>query len=131
MTITPDQADRLKQGVTKTPWRAIKRDWEIHPTGIVRDADDETIGAAEGGHVDPEFTHGQADLIAAAPDMAETIAGMKYEHAVEIYHEVAGVWIRYGNWVEVQEVAELDLSGDDRTRLVRRLVSDPEVIDGE
>lgn len=128
MTITPDQADRLKQGVTKTPWRAIKSDLEIHPTGIVRDADDETIGAAEGGHVDPEFTHGQADLIAAAPDMAETIAGMTEEWGVLVHGRVNRWTDRQDADAEMVACRKLRLDA----RLVRRLVSAPvEVIDGE
>lgn len=74
----------------------------------------------------------KARAVMAAPEMAETIAGMKFEHAVEMHHEAAGAWVRVTDWIEVREVAEQRLHDDDGCRLVRRLVSAPvEVIDGE
>ena len=135
MTITPEQARELRDGIRNTPWRAIKSDFKIDPTGIVRDAEDETIGAAEGGHVDPDFTHGQADLIAAAPGMAETIAGMEWEWAVQ--HQEGETWHYVHSWRKSLSEAEWDLrknkgwSPDSTFRIVRRLVSSPEVVDGE
>ena len=72
-----------------------------------------------------------ADLAAAAPDLAQTIAGMRWEYAVETMAE--GRWEDIWNlWSTEKEAREeyADLIHDDEDgdyRLVRRLVGPVEV----
>ena len=69
------------------------------------------------------------ELIAAAPDLAETIAGMTLEYAVQ---EFVGYWReRGGEFPNVVEARRfLDMKQEDAPmRIVRRLVSDVEVVE--
>ena len=121
--ITPEKADRLKQDATDGPW-------EIHP---------------DYGTVEPDVISGEGcrfvasdadlDLIAAAPDLAKTIAGMRWEYAVELLYD--GEWGDIGEpWSTEEEARERyallsHANSIGVYRLVRRLVGPVEVIDGE
>lgn len=81
--------------------------------------------------------HGDYTLAAAAPDLAQTVAGMTYEYAVQI-ESPRGGWILTGApWQHSREGAEEELRNPLvvprgwNARLVRRLVSNPEVIDND
>ena len=92
-----------------------------------------------------------AELAAHAPVMAEQIASMRYEYAVQVLlSDGAGgyVWhfadedslpfgslkpheVRWYTNKEAQEIldAEVDYFGHDGIRIVRRLVAEPEVVE--
>lgn len=133
MTIRPDQARELLYGATPGPWEMVYEEWE-NPEGIPCESwtvCDQNDGLMETADFD-SATHDPAantTLAAAAPDMAETIAGMTELWAVEEMADDGGWW-RVTVWHTNRADAESFLQGSDR-RLVRRLVSAPEVIDGE
>lgn len=80
MTITPDQADRLKQAATPGPW-VKRRDLDGNPLPVVVSTsrgDRHHIMTADPA-ASPERKQADTDLIAAAPDLAQTIAGMSEE----------------------------------------------------
>ena len=135
-SITPEKAQELRDAATPGPWR------------VETEAPCEccTYVAAPAAAVctpDPE----DAPLIAAAPDLAHTVAGLRYEYAVEVdtpegkayalesdegmvYHIANPA---YADWEEDRDDMEIfatraarDLAAT--TRVVRRLVSEPEVV---
>lgn len=110
--ITREQAKKLRDGVGNIPWKAVKYDGGRIRTGHISDADGFTIGAAEAGFVAPEFTHGQTDLLAAAPDLAETVIAQ----ADEIEHlkaQIGGMTAEWG-----VEIDRTDAVMDGSTRHV-------------
>lgn len=147
MTITPQQAQALRQGISPGKWRH---------DGLPRPGEDpmratEIYSTDEYGviaYVQP--CKADADAIALVPDMAEQIAGMEWEYAPQTHLDgtwkyVTGVvWKVNGNydistsrtatgalWFEdpdeVREACEeLDVA---TYRIVRRLVGEPEMID--
>lgn len=135
MTITPDQAQTLLDGATPGPWRALHDQWEDEDGTPCEDF--YVLGGPDGilhtEDFDPDTHNPVANttLAAAAPDLAQTIAGMRWQYAVEVYHTDAKCWIQGSNWISHFKVAEQDLGdyGDDRTRLVRRLVGPVEVVE--
>lgn len=136
MTITPEQASELLDGATPGPWSSHHDEWEDE-NGIECE-DFYVIGGTDGilstENFDPDNHYPVANttLAAAAPDMAETIAGMAWQHAVEVYNADAKCWIQSSNWISNRKVAEQDIDAYSRayggapTRLVRRLVGPTE-----
>lgn len=122
--VSPERARELREGTTPGPWETERIDGALHvlvPSGN---------GAPE-----------EADLplIAAAPDLAEIVAGMTYEYTVYVYSgdriimqcgfeddEVAG-WT--DNWTVAAYLRESLIEDGRDARLVRRLVSAPEVVE--
>ena len=128
MTITPGQARELLYGATPGPWRALHDRWEDE-YGIPCE-DFYVLGGPDGilhtEDFDPD-THNPAantTLAAAAPDLAQTIAGMRWEYGVE---QATGTT----QWFRSRSMAEAHAEVRGAFRLVRRLVSTLEVIDGE
>lgn len=134
MTITPDQADRLKRAATDGPWELDEHDaimngrvFRLRQPGKpgIR------VSATVYGH------NGDPELIAAAPDLAQTIAGMRWEYAVEdlngdfldlnddAYSDVETLWTWH------REVAEETHAAEYGSTLVRRLAGPIEPIDKE
>ena len=118
MIITPDQAQNLLDGATPGPW------W-IHPAY---------------GTVEPDVISGEGcrfvatdedlNLSAKAPGMAQTIAGMTVEYALETLWGTGHDWAVTTGWFPTPERAWADLALDTGpTRLVRRLVSETEVVE--
>lgn len=125
MTITPDQARELLDGATPGPWELRDTDALMGGRAFhLRQSGKPGIRASVttyGHNDDPE-------LLAAAPDLAQTIAAQKWEYGVEYLGRVT-------HWGS-REFAENDLEeylevGVFLARLVRRLVGPAEVIDGE
>ena len=117
MTITPDQADRLAQWSTSGKWE------HYDDYGMISLRSGDTAIATDLNVQD-------ADLIAAAPDLAQTIAGMTWEYAVEHEH-TPGKWHRVTEWgPEANPYQPGHVLSDDE-RIVRCLVGPVEVIDGE
>lgn len=116
MTITPDQADQWAQRATDGPW-SIDPDYGTVEPDVI---------SGEGCRF--EASDEDLALIAAAPDLARTIAGMRWEYAVEHLGHVSP----WGS----RESAEDDLRYYLRTsmfipHLVRRLVGPVEPISKE
>jgi hypothetical protein len=107
MTITPDQADRLKKNATSGPWTAY-REYPEYFMQVYSDKD--KSGITDNGVVEDA----DAALIAAAPDLAQTIAGMEWEW---------GVLRPWGetSWFQKEEHAR-EWQKELGTPLVRRLV---------
>ena len=125
MTITPDQADQWAQTATDGPWYV-----HTDPDGtlIHDDTGNRCIAVEQAGS---DYRKADLDLAAAAPDLAQTIAGMREEWAVEMYHDVDDTWRQYTTWVATREGASQHLTADlgwaRQYRLVRRLVGPVEV----
>ena len=124
--ITPDQAQTLLDGATPGPWKK-RRDRDGTPIAVVVSAgptDRHHIMTAEPA-CSEERAQADTGLIAAAPALAQTIAGMRWEYAVEHLGHVSP----WGS----RESAEDDLRYYLRTsmfipHLVRRLVGPAEPI---
>lgn len=130
MTITPDQADRLKRDATDGPWMLDQQDPDEAPMIMsTRVENGLIIGTYIAECVEED---GDARLIAAAPDMAETIAGMEYEYAAQVKER--GEWFYIGlygpdePWGPEEDVREYQVRCQiPGARLVRRLVGPVEV----
>jgi hypothetical protein len=134
MTITPDQAQNLLDGATPGPWSSHHDEWEDE-NGIECE-DFYVIGGTDGilstENFDPDNHDPVANttLAAAAPDMAETIAGMKTEYAVQ---SKAGALTQlyYGRdviWTDT-ELTAWQVAHEIGGVVVRRFVTDPEVVE--
>lgn len=134
--MTPEQAQELLGGTTPAPWHVHIRD--RHFLG-----ETETwlyVGDTPALPVDHQ-------LMSAAPALAEQIANMHYEYAVQVLMG-DGEWyfadedslpfgslkpyeVRWGTKEEAKEIhdSEVDYFDHDGIRIVRRLVSTPEVVE--
>lgn len=127
--MTPEQARGLRNNATPGPWELERIDGFLHvvlPTGN---------GAPE---------ECDLPLIAAAPALAELVAGLRYEYAVQI-EDVAGETrlaksahgttsdINAAWWTSAPNTALADhwreRTNADDVRIVRRLVGEPEVVE--
>ena len=121
MNITPDQARALLDGATPGPWCLRETDVLMNARAFhIRKVGQPGIrvrATTYGHNDDPE-------LIAAAPDMAETIAEMQWEYGVE---QATGTT----RWFRSRPMAEAHAEAWGAFRLVRKLVGPVEVIDGE
>ena len=136
MTITPDQARELLDGATTGPWRALHDQWEDE--GGTTCEDFYVLGGPDGilytEDFDPDTHNPVANtaLAAAAPALAQTIAGMKTEYAVQT-KEGGLTQLYYGRdlvWTDIKLTAE-QVAHEIGGTVVRRYVTAPEVIDGE
>lgn len=131
MTITPDQADQWAQTATPGPWY-VHADWDDpddpYGTFIYDDTGNMCITVDPTGS---DYRKADLRLAAAAPELAQTIAGMREEWAVEMHHDVDDTWRQYTAWVATREGASQHLTADlgwaRQYRLVRRLVGPVEV----
>lgn len=132
--MTPEQVHELLKNATPGPWEARASYADGTPrqdTSRHMRAGDKYLGIM---HV-PD-----ADLAAAAPDLAALVAGMHYEYAVQ--HDRYGEWLYDTDlyvttndptiamwWEDIEDArdeARTCYNGCN-TRIVRRLVSDEEV----
>lgn len=133
MTITPDQArELLDANLAPGPYYVEEDDWE---GDIFGNAAGHSMSFAPQLRMKVEGKEGgELALFAAAPDMAETIAGMKWEWGIERDWKFAPGG-RSTLWFKTEAEARKEWSRDDiadvHPRLVRRLVGPVEVIDGE
>lgn len=124
MTITPDEARALIDGATPGPWVPVHDsghggEWHSH----VNAEDGARLTTYDSGYGDADIHAPDADLMAAAPDLAQTIAGMKWQTGVHAGDEDI--------WAETPEEEALAIMAAKRpdVRLIRRLVSTPEVVE--
>lgn len=125
MTVTPDQALELLDGATPGPWRALHDQWEDEDGTPCEDF--YVLGGPDGilytEDFDPDTHNPVANtaLAAAAPDLAQTIAEMRWEYGVE---QATGTT----QWFRSRPMAEAHAEVRGAFRLVRRLVGPVEVI---
>ena len=123
-------AQQLLDGATPAPW-------EVDIDGL------EVYSTVDGDAVAHAQTPSDADLIAAAPELAQALAEETYFYGVQVW--MGGRWIMMltrdhgtslmhrGKWFERKDEAEecaAKWNHDTPTRIVRRRVSPPEVING-
>lgn len=133
MNITPEQARALlaNQSERGALWNA---DWNFtdRTAAIVREDSpgDEVMEIRFNGD-DTAFSDGDLTLAAAAPDLAQTIAGMTEQWRCEANFD--GTWAGLTTWESSPDYARATMQRRHRypVRLVRRLVGPAEVIDGE
>lgn len=137
--MTPEEARALLDGATPGPWQ-VRGDGPANRQLHVCDCE-------ERAEVAESVTWENAPLIAAAPALAELVAGMRYEYAVQV--EMSdGEWHftddefypfgtpepRHAEWQTKTGAEELydsfvEDDGPKHIRIVRRLVSESEVVE--
>lgn len=141
LRVGPEQAQELLTGSEPGPWEVIAE----YTDGEPRPYDSHRIRTESGVYVG--IMHGQdAPLTAAAPDLAETIAGMRWEYAVQVSNDGGESW-RFAHgaakatfdpidpcwWFrteeEARDFAKFRAPKRGHARVVRRLVSDVEVVE--
>lgn len=138
--VTPEQACELLKGTTPGPWEAGSYTYQLAGCPEATDfwvSSESSFIAENGNQVGRGSEAGNNfELIAAAPVMAETIAGMQAEYAVQ-YLAPSGEWkftyedyeIRWQSSLSVQMVRAVRDHTVEETRIVRRYVTDVEVME--
>lgn len=121
MTDITDQADQWAQTATPGPWYVHTDPDDPDGTYIYDDAGNMCIAVAPAGS---DYREADLDMIAAAPDLAQTIAGMRWEYGAE---QATGTT----QWFGSRPMAEAYAEARGAYRLVRRLVGPTEAIDSE
>lgn len=130
--ITPDEARDLLDGTTPGPWTMHRP----CPEDFIRVTGEDLKDIADNGIVEDA----DARLIAAAPELAQAIAGMQVEYTVEYSQDAGETWHSMRRNIQTRESAEETLliasypttsNQRLRYRIVQRLISTPEVIDGD
>lgn len=139
--ISPERARELLDTANPGPWEVMKE----YTDGEPRPYDSHRICTESGVYMG--IMHGQdATLTAAAPDLAETIAGMHWEYGVQVSNDGGESWrFAHGGtkttldpinpcwWFrteeEAQDFAKFRAPKRGHARVVRRLVTDPEVVE--
>ena len=124
--MTPDEARALLDGTTPGPW-VRRRDADGNPTPVVVSAgptDRHHIMTAEPA-ASPERQQADTALIAAAPALAATIAGMRPEYAVRL-PDGRSVGAGWGTYATALEDMSAWRRGGYDARVVRRYVTEPE-----
>lgn len=116
--MTPEQARQLLEGTTPAPWE------HSNPDGI-------TEISASGEAIATDANPKDAPLIAAAPDMAKMIAGMRTEYAVQVRRSGGWEYSRDEGDFRWQDLSVQMVRADrdhprEETRIVRRYVTEPE-----
>lgn len=130
--MTPEHARELLDGRTPSPWWWCETDYP-----------EVTVYHEKYGIIAKSVDIEEADLICTAPDLAELVAGMHYEYAVQVGDE-DGDWVGiddkglptydYGKitWHKSRRAAMQSLNDLPfpamQSRIVRRLVTDEEVV---
>jgi len=135
--IRPEDAQSMLREATPGPWQARGDGPSAgHPHFYICTCEDRA-------HVAENVYYGNARLLTYAPDLAELVANMRYEYAVQV-EEFPGIW-RFlhssgestggstaAAWSKNFEMAPTPLANyryrePTRSRIVRRLVGDVEV----
>lgn len=133
--ITPQEARALRENAARGPWRT-----DEHPY-----MDGQSIYQRKGLVIAKHVSGCNADLIVAAPELAELVANLRYEYAVQIPHPHDG-WAfiftdhetdersmtphpHWADWEDNLDDARCAAEGVDGARIVRRLVGDVEVVE--
>lgn len=139
--ISPERAKELLEDASPGPWKVV----DEYPDGVRR-PDDSCLIHMPGCKYMGIMQLRDAHLTAAAPDLAETIAGMRAEYAVQVSTDGGESWrFAHGGtkatldpidpcwWFrteeEAQDFAKFRTTKRSTTRVVRRLVTDVEVVE--
>lgn len=122
--ITPDQADQWAQTATDGPWYVHTDPDDPDETYIYDETGNMCIVADPAGSA---YLAADLALAAAAPDLAQTIAGMRWEWRCEA--DFDGTWAGLTTWESSPDYARATMQRRHRypVRLVRRLVGPGEV----
>ena len=145
--ITPKQAQELLEEITPAPWchEAQSEWWDVEEDEItVKQGDDPEanpyqpvakVDLCDDLQIPDRTMIANADLITAAPDMAEQIAEMQWEYVIQQAPPDKEIWATFTNRAAWSPEA---LQGDLREmqerfpeyrhRIARRLVGKPEEI---
>lgn len=126
--MTPEKAQELRKRATPGPW-------ERHPDNprMLCNLDRKFAVHAElvknrGLEPDPEDV-ANTELIAAAPELAEIVAGLRYEYTVQVKCDGAWVMEEDSYWGTYSVAAVRSCRTYEPSRIVRRLVGEPEVVE--
>lgn len=146
--VSPEWAQKLLQDTTPERWQ-FRQDVADLPDGTqeighIVHADGTPLFECWDGVID---THpGNLPLAAAAPELAQLVAGMRYEYAVQVSSDGGETW-RFAHgatkaifdpikpcwWFrteeEAQDFAKFRTTKRSSARVVRRLVTDVEVVE--
>ena len=136
--ITPNEAEALLEGATPGPYELEEsgEQWAdcppSHGMQITSRAGHALVQKEVSERVADEW-HATFELMAAAPDMAKQIAGMRYEYAVQVRRSGEWQYSRDENNFRWQDLTAQMVRADrdhprEETRIVRRLVTEPEVL---
>lgn len=137
MNITPEQARALLDGATPGPWDVLLLSSTKEAINVLvgEDAvqgDGECLATFDSGFGgDPEWANPEGNLpvIAAAPDLAQTIATMRCEWRCEA--DFDGTWAGLTTWESSPDYARATMQRHHRypVRLARRLVGPAEAVE--
>lgn len=142
--MTPEEASELLKGTTPGPWEADSYTYQLADCPEATDfwvSSESSFIAGNDNRVGDERVSAAGnnfELIAVAPVLAETIAGMQAEYAVQ-YLAPSGEWKftyedyenRWQSSLSVQMVRAVRDHAAEETRIVRRYVTDVEVMEEE
>ncbi|WP_130841639.1 hypothetical protein [Corynebacterium neomassiliense] len=121
MTITPDQARALLNGASPGPWD--------EDTSNILNSDGDAL-LSDWSFGDPHWYNAlDITLMAAAPDLAQAIAGMRWEYGVQ-WDEDHISWLGT-NLPECRRSVEANRDEDLSPWVVRRLVGPVEEVEAE
>lgn len=128
--MTPDEARALLDGTTPGPWEWCEGKDQNGEFVALCGPDGADALRTWDGDLYASGVHGtNADkALAAAPDMAHMIAGMREEWGVEERHEYTGEWAWHSTHPD-RESACNAVNGMGHFRVVRRYVTEPEEIE--
>lgn len=116
---TPDEADQWAQRATDGPWYVHADQDVTDGTFIYDDTGNMCIAVEPAGSA---YLEADLTLAAAAPDLAQTIAALRWEYGVE---QATGMT----QWFRSRPMAEAHAEVRGAFRLVRRLVGPVEVVE--
>lgn len=135
--MTPEEARQLLDGITPAPWKAEILSYEQPPYlgefvefWVTAHNNKELVNVYDipewhANEIGRNFT-----LMAAAPDMAAIIAGMRAEYTVEYQPKPGSQWHRVSEWSEEYPL----IDGEElnpRERIVKRYVTAPQPLGEE
>lgn len=135
--MTPEEARQLLEGTTPTPWTVNTETYQTR-RGLavadfwITDRYDRQVAGQDVTERHREETENDFSLMAAAPDMAAMIAGMRTEYKMEV-RDQHGKW-HHGGWTDdPARCFEPSFFGLKITacRLVRRYVISPQPLGEE
>lgn len=134
--MTPEEARQLLDGITPAPWEV--ESWNKQEVGCPEVTDfwitshnDKQVAAQETIERHLDETERDFNLMAAAPGMAEMIAGMTAEYAVQVRRSDGWQWSRDEDDFRWQPLTVQMVRADrdhprEETRIVCRYVTEPE-----
>lgn len=135
MTITPDQADRMKKNATDGPWFVYTEPGDVDGTYIHDDTGNMCVTIE---HVGSDYRPADLELASAAPELAQTVIDQA-KRIEELEAQLAGMQWEYGveqatgttQWFRSRPMAEAHAEARGAFRLVRKPVGTVEVVDND